>query len=154
MDSLLIPYRSLLTQAEERAVYRALAIAYSFMLLTAIFAVAAVLALGGVVVGGVPTLAAILLALASGSCGLAAFRSGNRKDILQELLLLRLQERLSDELFLRYHVVPLQPLALSMAQAFGTEGGDEVWGRVTLLLSGEPEFAVVQRRPLGPFAEG
>ncbi len=136
MPQELLPLRPLLT-SEERAQSSKVQAAAVFHLLF-IF---------GLLVAGTFLLTAglvgVCLLAAAVFFGIASLRQNFRRDTYYAKLHATVTERLQDEVFLRFQVVPTRPVVLGQEANFVTIDNETVRGMV-MLDSGEPRFALIQ----------
>ena len=86
---------------------------------------------------------AIILAIIS-------IRSSFRRDVYYAKLTEAVTERLQDEVFLRFQVIPTRQIRLGREAQFVTVDNETMTGVVTLAPGAEPRFAIVQQGVASP----
>lgn len=96
---------------------------------------------------GLPGVYAIVCAFI---LALVGIRSSFRRDVYYAKLVETVTERLQDEVFLRFQVIPTRPIRLGREADFVTVDNETVRGVVTLAPGAEPRFAIVQQGVVSP----
>jgi hypothetical protein len=132
----LLTLRSLLTE-DERVRFVSLQLGAGTLL------VATFGAFIGAVFMVVVSVYAVGMFAASAILALLALRSATKRDMYDARLVARLTERLQDEVFLRYRVIPTREIRLGREADFVTLDDQTVRGTVQLDGSGTPQFLQV-----------